>query len=218
MRACDDNKLGEGIMLDECIGIQACFLQQVKKKKKIPDIRSLRSKTKFTSYRPWGCRQQPICVSMWHAVIFSHLQYEWGSGSLMLLLIENKQRDGDFLTRLPCMIYDSECSEDKGSINVIWPFQPRVTVVTLFWPWIVISQKAVGISINCMILLHNTLISVGLRWPFLSGRYSLFPPHLLWDSNSRPECLLSGPAVGFPLWISHSFTKSHPKNKVLAQP
>lgn len=98
---------------------------------------------------------------MWHAVIFSHLQYEWGSGSLMLLLIENKQRDGDFLTRLPCMIYDSECSEDKGSINVIWPFQPRVTVVTLFWPWIVISQKAVGISINCMILLHNTLISVG---------------------------------------------------------
>lgn len=38
--------------------------------------------------------------------------------------MENKQSLGDFLTRLPCMIYDPERSEDKGSIDVIWPYSP----------------------------------------------------------------------------------------------
>lgn len=38
----------------------------------------------------------------------------------MPLLIENKRKcSGDFLTGAPCMIYDSECSEDRGTICVI---------------------------------------------------------------------------------------------------
>lgn len=42
---------------------------------------------------------------------------------MISLLIENKQCNGDFLSRVACMIYDSECSTDRG-ICVIWPYSP----------------------------------------------------------------------------------------------
>lgn len=35
MRACDDNKSGKEIMLDEFIGIQACSLKEGKKQKEL---------------------------------------------------------------------------------------------------------------------------------------------------------------------------------------